>query len=337
MQMPNRSYSASGSYRYGFNGKESDSELSGSGNQYDYGFRIYNPRIGRFLSVDPLYKSYPWYTPYQFAGNRPVWAIDLDGLEEYLVTNYYDSRKRISQTTIAVVNSKDGGREDMKLQDAKGHYLAKNVFVLVRNVQPNGRTTYERKSQLGPEEANIVTEANKELIEPKKSPFGLAGGRTTGLNGGGDFFSSERQDYTNDKYELAEYTRLNKYLPDVNKLDKGFATIYLNHQSDNMVDNKGNSILNGKVFEFSHELMDMPSKIKKDKTVTSIDVNLNWDVGADIDDSQLQVMQRAIGRTGEEIKKLLQKSGVQNVRVHTNVNRTNEVHNQDALTVTLNH
>jgi RHS repeat-associated protein len=71
-----------GAYRYGFNGKEMDNEVSGSGNQYDYGFRIYNPRIGRFLSVDPLCKSFPWYTPYQFAGNMPIWAIDLDGLEE---------------------------------------------------------------------------------------------------------------------------------------------------------------------------------------------------------------------------------------------------------------
>ncbi|MBA3704329.1 MAG: hypothetical protein H0W84_00060 [Bacteroidetes bacterium] len=70
-------------YRYGFNGKEKDDEVSGSGNDYNYGFRIYNPRLGRFLSVDPLAKSYPWYTPYQFAGNTPIQAIDLDGAEIY--------------------------------------------------------------------------------------------------------------------------------------------------------------------------------------------------------------------------------------------------------------
>lgn len=69
---------------------------------YDYGFRIYNPTIGKFLSVDPLAKSYPWYTPYQFAGNNPIKFIDLDGLEEYdpqkdaffsarlLLTTFYD-------------------------------------------------------------------------------------------------------------------------------------------------------------------------------------------------------------------------------------------------------
>ena len=73
---------ASESYRYGFNGKEKDDEVKGAGNQYDYGFRIYDPRLGRFLSVDPMFREFPYYTPYQFAGNKPIWAIDLDGLEE---------------------------------------------------------------------------------------------------------------------------------------------------------------------------------------------------------------------------------------------------------------
>jgi predicted nuclease of predicted toxin-antitoxin system len=40
------------------------------------------------LSVDPLTKDYPWYTPYQFAGNTPIQAIDLDGLEPVSVNGY---------------------------------------------------------------------------------------------------------------------------------------------------------------------------------------------------------------------------------------------------------
>jgi RHS repeat-associated protein len=79
--MPGRNYSGV-NYRYGFNGKEQDDETYGDGNEYDYGFRIYDPRLGRFLSVDPLFKAYPWYTPYQFSGNKPIWAVDLDGREE---------------------------------------------------------------------------------------------------------------------------------------------------------------------------------------------------------------------------------------------------------------
>jgi RHS repeat-associated protein len=69
-------------YRYGFNGKENDREVvsTGSGTQ-DYGFRIYNPSLGRFLSIDPLIKKYPMLTPYQFSSDNPIANIDLDGLE----------------------------------------------------------------------------------------------------------------------------------------------------------------------------------------------------------------------------------------------------------------
>ena len=81
MVMPGRKYSGSPGYRYGFNGKENDNEVKGEGNQQDYGLRIYDTRLGRFLSVDPLTKNYPWYTPYQFAGNMPIRFIDLDGGE----------------------------------------------------------------------------------------------------------------------------------------------------------------------------------------------------------------------------------------------------------------
>lgn len=68
------------SNRHGFNGKENDRHWAGQLIQ-DYGFRLYNPAIGKFLSVDPLAPEYPWYTPYQFAGNMPIVAVDLDGLE----------------------------------------------------------------------------------------------------------------------------------------------------------------------------------------------------------------------------------------------------------------
>lgn len=79
LQMPGRSYESEG-YRFGFNGKEKDQDFQ---NNYDYGFRIYNPSIAKFLSVDPLTKSYPMLTPYQFASNTPIQAVDLDGLEAY--------------------------------------------------------------------------------------------------------------------------------------------------------------------------------------------------------------------------------------------------------------
>lgn len=83
MLMPGRSYSAATGYRYGFNGKENDNEVKGTGNQIDYGLRTYDSRLGRFLSVDPLEAKFPFYTPYQYAGNCPIRFIDLDGAETY--------------------------------------------------------------------------------------------------------------------------------------------------------------------------------------------------------------------------------------------------------------
>ena len=82
MLVPNR-HGSTPAYRYGFNGKEKDDELKGEGNSINYEARMQDTRIGRFLSIDPLTKSFPHYSPYQFAGNTPIQAIDLDGAEEY--------------------------------------------------------------------------------------------------------------------------------------------------------------------------------------------------------------------------------------------------------------
>jgi RHS repeat-associated protein len=76
--------------------------VKGEANQQDYGMRIYDPRVGKFLSVDPLTKSYPMLTPYQFASNTPIAAIDIDGEESGIpnsgftysgtpLSNYFDN------------------------------------------------------------------------------------------------------------------------------------------------------------------------------------------------------------------------------------------------------
>lgn len=79
MGMPGRS-SNSDIYKYGFNGKENDNEIKGLGNQIDFGERIYDPRSGRFLSVDPLANKYPFQSAYVFAANSPLALIDVRGM-----------------------------------------------------------------------------------------------------------------------------------------------------------------------------------------------------------------------------------------------------------------
>lgn len=92
--------------------KENDNEVKGEGKEQDYGVRIYNPRIGKFLSVDPLTPKYPELTPYQFASNRPIDGIDLDGLEyfgaiggqanqEYISNQFTPKIKTLSDAELA--------------------------------------------------------------------------------------------------------------------------------------------------------------------------------------------------------------------------------------------
>ena len=80
MAIDSRVYSGNSSvYRMGFNGKENDKET----NDQDYGMRIYDARVPHFFSIDPIIRSFPDLSPYQFAGNNPIKFIDMDGLEPW--------------------------------------------------------------------------------------------------------------------------------------------------------------------------------------------------------------------------------------------------------------
>ncbi len=77
------SYDLSSDYRYGYNGKEKDDEIKGETNSLDYGARIYDPRVGKFLSVDPLFKSFQWISTYVCAENDVISCLDLSDVEKY--------------------------------------------------------------------------------------------------------------------------------------------------------------------------------------------------------------------------------------------------------------
>lgn len=58
---------------------EKDDEVKGNGNSLDFGARIYDPRVGRWLSRDTLEGKYPELSPYHFSANNPVLLVDRDG------------------------------------------------------------------------------------------------------------------------------------------------------------------------------------------------------------------------------------------------------------------
>jgi RHS repeat-associated protein len=68
------------SYRFAFNGKEQDNEIAGvTGANLDFGARIYDSRVGRWLACDPLSSKYSELSPYQFCAGNPILFIDKDG------------------------------------------------------------------------------------------------------------------------------------------------------------------------------------------------------------------------------------------------------------------
>ena len=81
MVMPGRSFTSSGGdYRFGFNGMEDNSELTDvPGSHLDFGARIYDSRLGKFFSLDPMSNKFPSESNYSFAGNSPIALVDIEG------------------------------------------------------------------------------------------------------------------------------------------------------------------------------------------------------------------------------------------------------------------
>jgi RHS repeat-associated protein len=139
---------------YSFNGKEKDDEWNGTtGGFQDYGMRIYDTRVCRFLSIDPFFKSYPWYTPYSFAGNKPIWAIDLDGLEEYIINNYYDSKGRLYKVYVATYEDVNGKARNVHLKINGKAETTQKVKIIDHYVDKKNYTSY----------ADELTESQKEI------------------------------------------------------------------------------------------------------------------------------------------------------------------------------
>ena len=150
--------------RFHFNGKEIDNETQ----TQDYGYRIYDYRLSRFLSVDPMTKSYPMLTPYQFASNCPIAGIDLDGLEFYYTADNRLIGKIGKSTEVRIVQDKD----------------VKNVQAYI-NWANNSKTP--KYIQYANDQANKFSSAElainpKEITSSKKPWYDLEGSD----NGGND-------------------------------------------------------------------------------------------------------------------------------------------------------
>jgi RHS repeat-associated protein len=76
-----------------------DNEIKGNENSYSYTFRMYDPRLVRWLSPDPIARQFPFYSPYQFAGNSPIRNVDIEGAED-LPNEIYNAAARMGKAVV---------------------------------------------------------------------------------------------------------------------------------------------------------------------------------------------------------------------------------------------
>jgi RHS repeat-associated protein len=144
---------------------EKDDELKGEGNAINYEARFFDPRVGRFLSLDPLSKKFPMLSPFQFASNTPIWAVDLDGLE----ARVYTDLSAIPHSFISVID-KDGvinvftfGQYGQKGNGLGGLYNTGSALVHLKGDDANNYIKHEFENySMG------VYEISKEVVNKQE-------------------------------------------------------------------------------------------------------------------------------------------------------------------------
>ena len=121
MHMPGRTLESGGGYRFGFNGQEKIDEIAGSGSRLDFGARIHDARLGKWLSIDPLQGKYPSLSTYNFVANNPIFFIDPDG-KRYIGVNVANAKRFV--TTIQNTFVDPNLKAFFKLQSENSTYLA---------------------------------------------------------------------------------------------------------------------------------------------------------------------------------------------------------------------
>ena len=131
-----RSWQAGSEYRFGFGGMENDDEVLGNDKTLDFGSRVYDARIGRWFSLDPLQHIYSSNSPYNFCFNSTLLFADPDG-RDGVVTVISDPNngggKIIISSVFYVTGEKMNARKVEKLNK-----IASKYFVDGTHVDPSG-------------------------------------------------------------------------------------------------------------------------------------------------------------------------------------------------------
>ena len=145
-------------------------------------------QMARFLSVDPLAKSYPWNSTYAFAENDVIRSIDLDGLEKLIMTRV-DAARRTAILTIKkdveIIRTYNLTKDYQNIDtNALNAVFAKgNTTLYVESLPENGkRVNYisENAWEAGKGYAlDVRYDVNAKVVTPDKATFKGDNGRVS--------------------------------------------------------------------------------------------------------------------------------------------------------------
>ncbi len=156
VELDGRTVSLEG-YRFGFNGKENLNEISGDGNEYDFGARIFNPRLGRWLSTDPLSVKQPDQSTFKAFLNCPLVFIDPDGKDEFERIIIYNEKGQVVLTAEKLIK--------------KNRYISDGIIYFHDTYVPelsNGFNYYSKTTKITINNSGYVTkksEDNQKVIK----------------------------------------------------------------------------------------------------------------------------------------------------------------------------
>jgi RHS repeat-associated protein len=138
VELDSRTVSVDG-YRFGFNSKEKLNEISGDGNVYDFGSRLYDNRISRFINLDSKSIYFPELSPFLFAYNNPILLIDVDG--EYGDDPRWEFYRKMGGAAIKAITSTNVEVNKYKSLYVLSQYRIENGF----NLSPPGNNPFNIK------------------------------------------------------------------------------------------------------------------------------------------------------------------------------------------------
>jgi RHS repeat-associated protein len=154
MYMPGRRWEKDHSYHYGFGGKWKDNEVYGDGNAYDFNARIYDPRLVKWLSLDPEQRKFPALTPYNYCYNNPIRFFDPDGNLGIRVEVKYN--EKTGRYTILKISIDDDLREVAPIPGVGNIGMDYHDYIDINVINSAGQKDYVKSQSITTFRTNVI-------------------------------------------------------------------------------------------------------------------------------------------------------------------------------------